>query len=201
MYNHNKAQQSKNRVHISWDILYECRVRIPLPVIQLRSYDCVAVYLIADDRSLLILKVMVLDQCDHTKMRLNDDSLKRKLQREIYKAWLVETYNTSHNIRILSMMTSWYGNAFCVLRGPWWGEITGHWQGVIDVSFEIYFVRLYKLLNKRIVGNFRRHESHVTSLWCYLCVWFYFALVCLLVALTIVVFISFCAWIIVSLTD
>ena len=23
MYNHNKAQQSKNRVHISWDILYE----------------------------------------------------------------------------------------------------------------------------------------------------------------------------------
>ena len=24
MYNHNKAQQSKNRVHISWDILYTC---------------------------------------------------------------------------------------------------------------------------------------------------------------------------------
>ena len=23
MYNHNKAQQSKNRVHIYWDILYE----------------------------------------------------------------------------------------------------------------------------------------------------------------------------------
>ena len=22
MYNHNKAQQNKNRVHISWDILY-----------------------------------------------------------------------------------------------------------------------------------------------------------------------------------
>ena len=22
MYNHNKAQQSKNRVHISWDMLY-----------------------------------------------------------------------------------------------------------------------------------------------------------------------------------
>ena len=22
MYNHNKAQQSKNRVHISWDIVY-----------------------------------------------------------------------------------------------------------------------------------------------------------------------------------
>ena len=22
MYNHNKAQQSKNRVHISWDLLY-----------------------------------------------------------------------------------------------------------------------------------------------------------------------------------
>ena len=22
LYNHNKAQQSKNRVHISWDILY-----------------------------------------------------------------------------------------------------------------------------------------------------------------------------------
>ena len=24
MYNHNKAQQSKNRVHISWDIVYLC---------------------------------------------------------------------------------------------------------------------------------------------------------------------------------
>ena len=23
MYNHNKAQQSKKRVHISWDILYQ----------------------------------------------------------------------------------------------------------------------------------------------------------------------------------
>ena len=27
MYNHNKAQQSKNRVHISWDILYVSTVR------------------------------------------------------------------------------------------------------------------------------------------------------------------------------
>ena len=25
MYNHNKAQQSKNRVHVSWDILYDAR--------------------------------------------------------------------------------------------------------------------------------------------------------------------------------
>ena len=28
MYNHNKAQQSKNRVHISWDILYYAAVSI-----------------------------------------------------------------------------------------------------------------------------------------------------------------------------
>ena len=28
MYNHNKAQQSKNRVHISWDILYKKIIRI-----------------------------------------------------------------------------------------------------------------------------------------------------------------------------
>ena len=27
MYNHNKAQQSKNRVHISWDILYAYQQR------------------------------------------------------------------------------------------------------------------------------------------------------------------------------
>ena len=27
MYNHNKAQQSKNRVHISWDILYSLKER------------------------------------------------------------------------------------------------------------------------------------------------------------------------------
>ena len=34
MYNHNKAQQSKNRVHISWDILY-------LPLLGLKSIqDC-----------------------------------------------------------------------------------------------------------------------------------------------------------------
>ena len=26
MYNHNKAQQSKNRVHISWDILYKIQI-------------------------------------------------------------------------------------------------------------------------------------------------------------------------------
>ena len=26
MYNHNKAQQSKNRVHISWDILYVSKI-------------------------------------------------------------------------------------------------------------------------------------------------------------------------------
>ena len=26
MYNHNKALQSKNRVHISWDILYLCPI-------------------------------------------------------------------------------------------------------------------------------------------------------------------------------
>ena len=29
MYNHNKAQQSKNRVHISWDILYVEKDNLP----------------------------------------------------------------------------------------------------------------------------------------------------------------------------
>ena len=28
MYNHNKAQQSKNRVHISWGILYAVIIRM-----------------------------------------------------------------------------------------------------------------------------------------------------------------------------
>ena len=28
MYNHNKAQQSNNRVHISWDILYTIPVNV-----------------------------------------------------------------------------------------------------------------------------------------------------------------------------
>ena len=28
MYNHNKAQQSKNRVHISWDILYDLHISL-----------------------------------------------------------------------------------------------------------------------------------------------------------------------------
>ena len=30
MYNHNKAQQSKNRVHISWDILYSSVNRLSI---------------------------------------------------------------------------------------------------------------------------------------------------------------------------
>ena len=38
MYNHNKAQQSKNRVHISWDILYRDD-RIDMPVIGLWSAE------------------------------------------------------------------------------------------------------------------------------------------------------------------
>ena len=33
MYNHNKAQQSKNRVHISWDILYMALIVSQLHVI------------------------------------------------------------------------------------------------------------------------------------------------------------------------
>ena len=33
MYNHNKAQQSKNRVHISWNILYKTGVIVVIPEI------------------------------------------------------------------------------------------------------------------------------------------------------------------------
>ena len=39
MYNHNKAQQSENRVHISWDILYSTEL---LAQIQLSLYLHVA---------------------------------------------------------------------------------------------------------------------------------------------------------------
>ena len=99
----------------------ECHASIPLPVIQLAGDDCVTVYVIADDRSLLILKVTVLDQCDHTKMRLKE----RRLRWEIHKAWLVETYITSHNTCTVSMMTSWYGKAFRII-GPLGGVSNGH---------------------------------------------------------------------------
>ena len=118
--------------------------------------------MIPDDRSLLIWNVAVLEQCDHTKMRLKDDSLERGLRGEIHKAWLVETYITSHNICTVSMMTSWYGNAFYI-TGPLWALV-------------FIFVRLNKLLNKRIAGNLRRHETHMTSLWYYQCLLFYSAL-------------------------
>ena len=37
MYNHNKAQQSKTRVHISWDIVY--------PAHQLVAYDLIFIYI------------------------------------------------------------------------------------------------------------------------------------------------------------
>ena len=36
MYNHNKAQQSKNRVHISWDILYILKSQL---ILQLNKMD------------------------------------------------------------------------------------------------------------------------------------------------------------------
>ena len=44
MYNHNKAQQSKNRVHISWDILYETEVVEFLTIISYRivSYPIIS---------------------------------------------------------------------------------------------------------------------------------------------------------------
>ena len=40
MYNHNKAQQSKNRVHISWDTLYES-------VIDVRRLELSIKYIVA----------------------------------------------------------------------------------------------------------------------------------------------------------
>ena len=48
MYNHNKAQQSKNRVHISWDILYECPgpreviMKIMVKSVQIRIQHAIA---------------------------------------------------------------------------------------------------------------------------------------------------------------
>ena len=103
----------------------QCHAGIPLPVIQQPGDDCVTVYVIAGDRSLLILKVTVPDQCDHTKIRLKDNSLEMRRSREIQKAWLVGTYITSHNICTVSMMTSWYWNAFRI-TDPLGGISTGH---------------------------------------------------------------------------
>ena len=44
MYNHNKAQQSKTRVHISWDILYgtagECPVSVGICTCQQWVWIC-----------------------------------------------------------------------------------------------------------------------------------------------------------------
>ena len=39
MYNHNKAQQSKNRVHISWDILYCGSIYISLKLVSKDPID------------------------------------------------------------------------------------------------------------------------------------------------------------------
>ena len=44
MYNHNKAQQSKNRVHISWDILYSARdLRQIIPVYVMKKLRLIAI--------------------------------------------------------------------------------------------------------------------------------------------------------------
>ena len=50
MYNHNKAQQSKNRVHISWDILYQpknndLRQHDAHVMPQCRTLNSIAVYI------------------------------------------------------------------------------------------------------------------------------------------------------------
>ena len=41
MKNHNKAQQSKNRVHISWDILYTTNIQIRPDIVKydMKSYN------------------------------------------------------------------------------------------------------------------------------------------------------------------
>ena len=41
MYNHNKAQQSKNRVHICWDILYLCQQKGVPDIHDIESIICV----------------------------------------------------------------------------------------------------------------------------------------------------------------
>ena len=46
MYNHNKAQQSKDRVHISWDILYDCSLAFWfMSDLELLQRNIVSVYL------------------------------------------------------------------------------------------------------------------------------------------------------------
>ena len=39
MYNHNKAQQSKNRVHISWDILYTAVINYAATSLNVIEFD------------------------------------------------------------------------------------------------------------------------------------------------------------------
>ena len=70
------------------------------------------------------------------------------------------------------MMTSWNGSIFRV-TGPLWGNplVTSgfHWQRPVTRSFDVVFdVRLVKRwTNNGIAGDWRHHDVHVTSLWCW----------------------------------
>ena len=54
MYNHNKAQQSKKRVHISWDILY-CKIVLSEKIGILKNLHCIARLTIDD--LIVVIKV------------------------------------------------------------------------------------------------------------------------------------------------
>ena len=65
MYNHNKAQQSKNHVHISWDILYALKVSCNIMI---------CIYGIAQNVSVVIIWLEVgFNSADHIPIFENND--------------------------------------------------------------------------------------------------------------------------------
>ena len=67
MYNHNKPQQSKNRVHISWDILYKWGLDLIQSGLAWEAHFCKNAGLIADTYT-IYGKIMIKDNHGHVSI-------------------------------------------------------------------------------------------------------------------------------------
>ena len=91
MYNHNKAQQSKNRVHISWDILYNfsCNHDVHRPVVWVIIYGTFSEYAISAVDTVLLLRSLSSNIILLSKKRF---VIVRKLQKYKYRVNKIGEY-------------------------------------------------------------------------------------------------------------
>ena len=82
MYNHNKAQQSKNRVHISWDILYASM-----------NWVTIVSYMIIKRLPESVMDWFELDPHQHNSEWFEHDNKPSRKDVDISKSTYLQTYN------------------------------------------------------------------------------------------------------------